>query len=245
MGYFVKIFRSGNVFEVYWYKNMVMSGYKDFKRGDVRGRTGVADELGKIENRKKVTSRAKTDLIRKINSNYVKGSSRFITLTFKENITDLKVANYEFNKFIKRFDYYLGFKTQYTVVVEFQERGAIHYHSIFYNIPNKLDLIECTGIWGNGSFNCKRIDRVKNVGAYMVKYMSKNSDDERLFGQKMYFNSRGLKKPKELTLKEPDLIAKLEAELKDKTPCYSSNYDIVINDKKTNEVLFKQYIFEE
>lgn len=244
MGYKLRVIICGNNIERYEYDKPVMSGYVDTKRGDVKGRKGVADDVGKAENRKKVTTRAKTDLIRKINTNYKKGSSRFITLTFKENITDLKSANYEFTKFIKRFDYYLGFKSQYTVVVEFQKRGAIHYHAIFYNIAKKLNLIDCMKIWGQGSFNCKRIDRVTNVGAYMVKYMSKNADDERLHGQKMYFNSRGLKKPIDIKLKEPVPITDFFEQLKDKDPCYKTNYDVVFDGECTNTVAYSQYVLE-
>lgn len=237
--YSYKVFISGNIVEIYRYDKNIPFGYKDSKRKGLKGRSSVASEENKSINREKVCNRAKNDLTRLINSNYIKGSSRFITLTFRENVQDFNYANKEFNKFIKRFNYYLGYSVQYTVVVEFQERGAIHYHAIFYNIPKKLDLPKCTELWGHGSFNCKRIDRVVNVGSYMVKYMSKNANDERLRGKKMYFNSRGLKKP--IEIKEPISVMALVGALQGQAPIYENEYDILFNDTIQNHVLYKQY----
>lgn len=236
--YIGKAYISGNVTELYIYKIPVSYGYKD--KGNTKGRRGVANPDDRERNREKVCRRAENNLRRIINTNYIKGDSRFITLTFKDNITDLKFANNEFTKFIKRFQRYLKYKLQYTVVIEFQKRGAIHYHTIFYNIPEKLDLPKCREIWGHGSFNCKRIDNVDNVGAYIVKYLSKNSNDKRLKGQKMYFNSRGLKKPVEI--KEPDIVSALVGSLQNQVPKYENSYDIMYNDEIQNVVQYKQYI---
>jgi hypothetical protein len=53
----------------------------------------------------------------------------FTTLTFRENLHNIKEANYEFLKFIKRVKYKFG-DFKYLAVIEFQDRGAIHYHMI-------------------------------------------------------------------------------------------------------------------
>ena len=98
-----KIIISGKVIEVYEYKNNVLYGYKDTKK-DKKGRSSEASDEDKDINREKVLSRARKDLRRLINSNIEK-YSKFLTLTFKENVTDLDYANYEFNKFIKRLNY--------------------------------------------------------------------------------------------------------------------------------------------
>jgi hypothetical protein len=50
-------------------------------------------------------------------------------------------------------------------------------------------------LWDNGFTNYRKIKNVKNVGAYMCKYMTKEINNPRLYGQKCYFSSRGLKKP--------------------------------------------------
>ena len=57
----------------------------------------------------------------------------FITLTFKENITDLDEANAKFNIYVtqmRRACDRLGFKFKYVGVPEFQERGCVHYHLV-------------------------------------------------------------------------------------------------------------------
>ena len=64
-------------------------------------------------------NRAKRDLRRLINAN-IGEFSKFVTLTFRENITDLKVANYEWKKFKQRLETKIGYKLQYLVVIEFQ-----------------------------------------------------------------------------------------------------------------------------
>jgi len=83
--------------------------------------------------------------------------------------------------------------------VEFQDRGAIHYHMLAdfaYIEHNDLEKI-----WGNGfvwirdlltSNNGKPVD---NVGAYIVKYMNKKIIDKKLMGKNAYFTSKNLKKP--------------------------------------------------
>lgn len=152
--------------------------------------------------------RARANLRRKINANAgqwwdEKERKRFVplfvTLTFKENVEDIPTANKEFMLFVKRFNWSV-FRTRkahlkYVTVVEFQERGAIHYHSIFFNVPFVPHLIERLGeIWKHGRPHFSSIRHVKNVGAYMVKYMTKEMHDERLKGKKTYFSSQGLRR---------------------------------------------------
>jgi len=67
-----------------------------------------------------------------------KDSAKFLTLTFKEDIRDQRIANRLFSKFIQRVNYHLGKRTKYLAVVEFQDKkrkGVIHYHVIFFNVP--------------------------------------------------------------------------------------------------------------
>src|SRR5699024_7367659 len=80
--------------------------------------------------------------------------------------------------------------------------------------------------WG-GNIDIKNIRHVDNVGAYLVKYMTKAKADERLIGKKLYQTSRGLEKPKELglsTWKEKDKRL-LDDLLKDKKITYESQFE--------------------
>lgn len=192
-----KVIVSGGVVEVYEYEKPVFKGYKS--NG---GRDKVADDESKEKNRKDSLRRARQDVRRTVNANvWAYGEHfppKFLTLTFGDNVTDLDQANYEFKKFIQRMNYLVfGTKSgnlRYTAVPEFQERGAVHYHVIFYNLPyTKADVI--AKVWGNGFIKINKIDDVDNIGAYVCKYMVKDLEDERLRGRKCYFNSRGLFKP--------------------------------------------------
>jgi hypothetical protein len=158
-------------------------------------------------------------------------------LTFAENIEDISWANNEFKKFIKRVDYHLGFKVAYSCVIEFQKRGAVHYHVILYNIPQKLKLDVLRAIWGHGHIKVNVIKDVDNVGAYICKYMTKCEDEKKLRGKKMYFNSRGLLKPQEI--KESVLVKAICGSLVGQTPKYSNTF---VNEY--NSINYKQYIIE-
>lgn len=141
--------------------------------------------------------------------------SKFITLTFEDNVTDFDFANDEFNKFISRLNYFVyGYqcrKLVYLGIREPQKRGAIHYHVIFFNLPfikkSDLDLL-----WSEGSNNVSAIKDnsddlkgVEDVASYVTKYMSKSfySDDSFYYdfdvwgNKKAYFTSRSVKRPKE------------------------------------------------
>lgn len=228
--YSKKIIVSGNVIEVYDYEKPILEGYT-VKEGGKRGRCFEASEEDKQINREKVFNRAKRDIRRLINAN-IGEFSKFVTLTFRENITDLKQANYEWKKFKQRLETKIGYKLQYLVVIEFQKRGAIHYHCVMFNLPY-IQNKDLSAIWGNGYVKINKIDNVDNVGAYVCKYMTK-TDDDRLAGQKMYFASRGLEKPTEI--KEIGRVESLTAAL----PSVACVYEAVF-ENEYNSISYKQY----
>jgi len=125
--------------------------------------------------------------------------TKFMTLTFKENIQDVSSTNYEFSKFIKRLNFYLyHVKKQYLkylAVWERQKRGAIHYHIIFFDLPfikNK----KLQEIWVHGFVKINKIDvdSKDNRGRYVSKYFSKDID-EKTYKQKSFFKSQNLIEP--------------------------------------------------
>lgn len=225
---------SGNIIEVYGYENSVLYGYKDTKKR-VPGRSSVANDEDKDINREKVLSRARKDLRRLINANIQK-HSKFLTLTFRDNVQDLDYANNEFKKFIKRLNYHYKIKVKYSTVIEFQKRGAIHYHCVLYNLTQKVDVGVLQDIWGQGFIKINSIDNVDNVGAYVCKYMTK-TEDKRLVGRKMYFNSRGLNKPQEI--KESALVEAVVSSLQESTPKYENTFS-----NEFNNINYKQYILK-
>lgn len=227
-----KIVISGPIVEIYKYELPVINGFKIDSRDKI-GRSGEASEEQRIVNREKVLNRARRDLRRLVNTN-IKDISKFVTLTFSENIQDFEVANYEFKKFRQRLQRYLKQKVEYVCVPEFQKRGAIHFHVVFFNVPY-IKNTKLSELWGQGFVKINRIDNVDNVGAYICKYMSKDFDvDERLRGYKCYFSSRGLDKP--IEIKENDLVESVEDSLKGQLPVYENQFS-----NEHNTVSYCQY----
>jgi len=124
----------------------------------------------------------------------------FGTFTFADNVKSLTEANSKFERFIKRLNYRVtGSKKavlKYINVVEFQKRGAVHYHTIFFNLPKLQDIYELfDDTWGNGFTFNKSIKDINHLGNYVTKYLTKSDRDQRLDERKAYFCSRGLHKP--------------------------------------------------
>lgn len=245
-----KIVQSGDVIEIYEYDKGYLKGYElteSEKRNIGRLKDGKSNNY--VEHRKQVLQRAKKNLRRLINANvdqYGKEfKAKFLTLTFKDNVKDLDKANYEFTKFIQRLNYYcFGTKKvnlKYTCVIEFQDRGAVHYHVIFYNLPY-IKANDIGNVWGNGFIKINMIDDIDNVGAYVAEYLGqvekeqgKNIEDDRLRGRKSYFSSRGLLKPVEITDKK--MVESVAAALPEECLTYLAIFE---NDHVGN-ISYKQY----
>lgn len=104
---------------------------------------------------------------------------KFLTLTFAENITDVKEANAEFTLFNKRLSYYLYQEKRnvlkYICIPEFQKRGAIHFHVLYFNLPY-VNFEKLTEIWGKGYIFIEGIKETQNIedfAKYVCKYMNK------------------------------------------------------------------------
>lgn len=188
--YTTRIVISGKHVEVYEYGNPIR---KNFKR---QPSFIDHDEEQSDEPKEKsdfAIKRTRRHIRRLINAN--PSLDKFVTLTFAENITDLSAANKEFNKFIKRVSR-RHTEFQYLAVPEFQKRGAIHYHLVC-SLPY-ISNSQLRELWEHGFVNIKKIEGVENVGAYLMKYLSKGHQDERSFGKKRFFCSRNLNQPTEL-----------------------------------------------
>lgn len=220
---------SGDIVEIYRYENPILSGFKSGCSG--RG-SGVASPENQKLNRQKTLSKASRDVRRLINTN-MSNISKFVTLTFAENVKDICYANNEFKKFIMRLQYHIGVKVSYVAVVEYQKRGAIHYHCVMFNVPYIANS-ELADIWGNGYVKINNITQVDNLGAYVSKYMTKDNEDERLKGKKCYMSSRGLKKPIEI---DED---KQVQEFGDSIPANKMVYEKTFSNDY-NTVLYSQY----
>ena len=249
-----RIIYSGNIYELYTYSIPIRKGYEREKGKG--GRSVMANFEQKAVNRVLTMNRAKRDVRRLINANaYAYEDSEgniikpvFISFTYKENVTDLKWSNREYSKFIQRLNFNFGYKTahfKYVTVIEFQERGAIHYHTVFFNLPLKADFVSkeepgkadalIEAIWKHGWCKVVDITEVDNVGAYLTKYMTKETIDERLVEEKCYFSARGLLKP--VTIDNENAVNTMEEYLKNKKARYEKTFESKMN----GDVDYKQY----
>lgn len=180
----------GNVIEIINYSTAVSYGIENsFARSSKKGI--CADK------REDNISRAKNNLRRLINTNSSSKDS-FLTLTYADNVSDVKKCKVDLKRFIQALKRYLGVSMKYCYVVEFQKRGALHFHIILFDVP-KISLSVLKASWPHGTIHINRINKVDNVGAYVVKYMSKELVDDRLKGHDLYGRSR-------LNLLEPTVL---------------------------------------
>lgn len=195
-------------------------------------------KVNRIENRQRSNNRAKKNIIDLISLNF-NSDFTFITLTFRENIQDITVANLTLSKFLQRLKYYLktnGFhmSLKYIWVLETQKRGALHYHMIT-NIPNNLNYKDIIDIWNNSIDSSPKINikggsvRISHsneyistdkVKYYLTKYLTKNFEDNNFCGRKLYSISQNLKKPEhstyyipKLNVNDPTVISYIERTL--------------------------------
>ncbi len=172
---------SGSVFEFYEFSDPIMYGRR-FKRKNIdieETEIKVKTTSSMTEEEKILASarRAKRTLSRLIRSNAFKWHNQngkpylpiVLTLTFKDEIRDIKTANNLFTDFIQRLNYSVNLNERgldrniakknllkYSAVIEFQDKnrgGVIHYHMIFYNLPKIKRIYDrLTNIWGKGYF---------------------------------------------------------------------------------------------
>jgi hypothetical protein len=225
-----KLIISGKVLELYVYETSIAKGYK-MDRGKNPGRAVEASEEDKERNRTLVLARAQKRVRRLINANRGE-DTKFLTLTYAENIQDLDRTNADFNLFIKRLRYHFG-KFGWLVVPEFQKRGAVHYHVVTFGlgyVPNAT----LRNIWGHGFVRINRCNDVTNLGAYVCKYMTKQPREvDKLRGRKSWWSSRGLREPEEIT--DPKQI---EASLAGLAPNYVADFE----NEHLGVIHYEQYI---
>jgi hypothetical protein len=189
---YTKITYSGGIIEVNEYEKLNIRG-----NGGRQSQDGIYSEENYTQRQ-----RIRRNRIRQLICENFDNTSKFVTLTFrnteKYDIKNVIECNREFTLFVKRMKRKQpDFK--YIAVIEFQDknkRGAVHYHMIC-NSPY-LPAAELERIWGNGFVKINAIDKVDNLGAYVIKYMTVDTDDARLCGLKAYNHSCGLSEPVEL-----------------------------------------------
>lgn len=111
-----------------------------------------------------------------INTNIVEvEKALWVTLTYKENMTDPKRLYKDFDKFMKRLRYnFQDYNIEYINVCEPQSRGAWHCHVIliFDKQAPYIANEKMSEIWGHGFTKTNMIYNINNIGAYLTSYLS-------------------------------------------------------------------------
>lgn len=243
MGYY-KVISSGNVLEVYEYERQPVkverkrkeeqyNAYEKMlldKKGVIDPKAWIHEKPDKVHERRKQTLRDSRNLVRRLALMNFSAGDTFLTLTYAENMQDIEQGDKDFKKFVQRFKYKYG-DVKYIAVREFQKRGAIHFHVICdmkLENPSESDirLFEKemgVNVWGHGFVDAKVLGEVDNVGAYLIKYMTKDISVEAFKGRKSYLCSKGLERPVEYKGKEAEEIVRVY-ELQKKNPVYANSY---------------------
>lgn len=191
------------------------------------GKGGAAAFYDAAKRRQRHYDGLRWEIGRLIDCNF-DSATRFVTLTFKDNVTDVKAANGEFHRFVKRLNYRVfgtkEAKLKYLAVWERQKRGAVHYHMVLFSCPyiRAADLRE---VWGQGfvKVNRVRVDSRDNVGRYISKYFSKDVE-EGGYRQKKFFRSQNLAEPVVERWSAPD-----SPDLRGLNVVFRKEYEQVVN----------------
>jgi len=190
---YLKYVRFGNYGEMYEYEKPIFYNHSPIF---VRNTDGKKNTIRRADNL--AIARQKINRLVLGNTNYKNCAPRFVTFTFAKNITSLNEANIYWQNFIRKFRKEYG-NRQYLTVVEFQKRGAVHYHTLFFDLKFRKGIKEnLRNMWGRGFIkfkSAKKIGNIEHLGLYLAKYLQKDIMDIRLTGEKAFFTSKNLTQP--------------------------------------------------
>lgn len=205
-----KYIKSGNNFELYTYELQSHSrgrptGYKsEFKRENLEDSalnevqySNSAKYRKRVDNARHASMGFRRLILANLSTNQ---NPLLVTLTFSENKTNLSECNLILALFIQRMHNTFGFSFKYIGVPEFQKRGAVHYHVLFWGLPEGIFASErksraLATIWGQGFVFLKETDGNDRLSSYLAKYMIKAINDPRLFYHRAYYASRNVSRP--------------------------------------------------
>ena len=247
--YNIKLIKSGNRLEVYKYQAYISTGEKSNNQEGRKGKNHLSQEQkeqNKTRARKETLVNARNNINRLISCN--KDLCTFLTITYRDNFQDLRKSKEHLKLFFKKLQKdYTGLK--YIYVLEYQDRGAIHYH-ILTNI--KLNIVTArskerkpqeqkdlenyyrVNYWSNRGFtDIRRLDQegITNIAKYVSSYLVQDLMELDLQGNRAYGYSRNLNKPVITTGESKNSIEELIS-LEGYQLKYASNYKRTYQDKQ-------------
>lgn len=212
---YTKIISYGNTVEIYELEHDLIRNHGGGRKG--RKETTSDDNMAPsredslqegdspapVGKRQDNARRASLAFRRIVSANLGRGSALpiLVTLTYADNFTDLAGAYKHYSNFVCTLRRQFGREFKYVCVPEFQKRGAVHFHALFWGLPEEILLLEredrtLAGIWGHGFLYFKRTDGAEQLALYLTKYMAKAFMDPRLKNQKCYTASRNVQRPR-------------------------------------------------
>lgn len=235
--YNLKEIQSGDRVEIYKYTVAQEYG---FEGNNKTGRKGKGK--AKVEkNRRETLYKARNNIIRMVNCN--PDLTTFITLTYAENMQNLQLSKYHLKTFFKMMqEDFTNFR--YLYVLEYQQRGAIHYHMLC-NLYIPVDTAKPNErkkegqkilenqfhdmYWPHGWVDIRDLKQEgnTNAGLYVSAYLVEDLYKLDLGGARCYGYSRNIDKPIErkalVDLKQDEIIENYASQYNLK---YASNYNM-------------------
>lgn len=179
-----KIIVTGNIVRHYHYQYKV-TGLRPTRKDYYRNLDNPKSKLSLY--------RTRMNLVDTINTNLTK-YTKFITLTYAENMLDRERANYDLKQFTKRYKRLTGENLRYIGLLERQERGALHFHLVVF-MDKYIPYQTIHDLWKQGYTDIKKV-KTGDIGRYIAKYLTKEAvDDITKANEKIIYRSRGLTKP--------------------------------------------------
>ncbi len=242
-----RVIKSGHTVEIYQYEKLNYRVEKDEKKVDKNAEKKVDDafETNKEHNRIRNDHRARQEVRRLINSNWLgEKNEYFITLTYAENFKDTDRAYKDFQGFIKNLKRRYDANFKYLAVMEWQKRGAIHFHCILkgnFDIGHELDAVENEWhktMWKHGFTKIKSLWAIDNIGAYLTKELMKDiQKQEREEGKNRYYRSQNLDKQEVIEGEDAEYWIDTLMSL---YPTFTNSYESVY----TGKVQYREYNLE-
>src|ERR1035437_3330131 len=129
---YTKLIRYGNNIEIFEYELAPPP-----HRRRIRKKDKEKDEGKIFAKRKDNVLQAKRNFRRLVGANLDGEKPLLMTITYEENMEDITTGYRDYKSFVQAIRYRYGKEFNYIVVPEFQLRGAVHFHALFWGLPTE------------------------------------------------------------------------------------------------------------
>lgn len=188
-----RVVQSGDYVEFYFYKVPIKCNYS--RKHKIERQDREEGEL--CEKRLDNLYRARMNIRRIIWCNECK-YTKMITLTYAKTCLDVKKVQRDIQTFVQNMRR-MNYDFKYLYVLEHQKErglregnaGSIHIHLILF-LQKYVKIEDLNKAWKHGNTDILASRKIKNLGAYISKYISKENFAD--FGKRCYSCSLGLER---------------------------------------------------